>query len=222
MSDLERNVTPDSEIRTYPPLPWILSMRSMPERWKGVMPRVRTVFIFSILAAAVALFVSYSEGATRRWVVLAAAAFFLLPGLYQALVRLLEKTYAVVRISGSSARVEFPSAGEGADLSDVPVSSLQAVSESGTRCPPSTFFLVSDGKTLLECRLEDVRDPFLYEAAWNYFSQDSERRPPLAEIAVSSGSRNSVVRRRWAMFLGWGLILLILILWDMYEKMMDR
>lgn len=222
MSDIEKNATPDSENRTYPPLPWLIPLRSMPERWKGVMPRVRTVFIFSILAAAAALFISYSAGAAERWIVLAAAAFFLLPGLYQALVRSLEKTYAVVRITGSTARVEFPSSGEGGKSSDVPVSSLQAVSESGNRCPPAMFFLVSDGKTLLECRLDDVRDPFLYEATWNYFSKDPEHRLPLAEIAVPSGSRNSVVRRRWAMFLGWVMILLILILWDIYEKMMDR
>ncbi len=211
----------DKTPRSYPALPWTLTVYTIPGRGRRVVPSVRTVFVFSVLSAVLLLSI-HAVGVEGRWFVPAAAGYLLLPGIYQILVRYLEKPAVTIRVTSSDVRISQHVSGKDVSPVDIPISSVRAVSETGKKYPPATFFLMSGGQPLIELFRGEIRDPFLYEAILDYFSQDPALRLPLKDLVTTSGVRSGLLGTKWAIYLAWGLMILILILWDVYEKMMER
>ena len=71
---------------------------------------------------------------------------------------------------------------------------------------------VPDGNVVLSVARDAVRDVSLYETIRRFLSLPPFRRPP---VPVAAASRNRFYR--W-FILSWGLIILIMILWALYEN----
>ena len=90
--------------QVYPRLPWTLTVFAMPGRWRRKVPSVRSVFVFCVFSAVV-LLATRAVGVEGRWFVSAAVGYLLFPGVYQILVRFLEKPAVTVRVTSSDVRI---------------------------------------------------------------------------------------------------------------------
>lgn len=204
----------------YPSLPWTLTTFIRSGGWKR-LPGVRIVFVFSVLSSVLLLAV-HAVGVKGRWFVPAAVGYLLFPGIYQILFRFLENPAVTIRVTSSEVQIVNHDAGMGIASVATPISSVRAVSETGDRQPPDAFCLASEETPPVEFRIGNIRDPSLYEAMWRYFSQDPAVRLPLQDLVATSEIRTGSRGKKWSTVLGWGLMILLIILWDVYEKMMER
>lgn len=94
-------------------------------------------------------------------------------------------------------------------LSDVMAETL------GSGVPPDGFRMMTGNRILFECRLHQVKDVSLYLGICRYFSMDPDCRPsiPPGKAAISK-------KTLFWFLLAWGLIVVLMVAWSLFENWM--
>ncbi len=190
--------------QTGSPAPWILKIFGGPPSGLS-MWLTRVVLALAFLSLG--LF-TVTRLMLIHWVFLVPASLgsLLALGTLYVVIEIRRPPVAILEIRPEALVVRWPERGE--DV--IPLDGV------ALREPPGEYrfeiLRVPEGDVVLSVARDSVRDVSLYETIRRFLSLPSFRRPPVP-VATSSRSRFY----RW-FILSWGLIILIMILWALYEN----
>ncbi|MHB1606472.1 MAG: hypothetical protein ACYCTV_08785 [Leptospirales bacterium] len=218
MSEVQEKDRKDCGIPLVRDLSGTLQIFPLEGRKEGKRIAIRWTFFLAATGVGI-FFLTRLLPIHSVWLVPVSIVSFALFMIVLFVFRLLERPILAVRVTGEGLSLNDFSAASGLfhkkpavsryALSDISVETM------GNAIPPDGFRMMACHRVLFECHLQQVKDISLYLGIWAYFSMDPECRPPIPPM-TSAVSKKKLF---WIL-LSWGLIVLLLFAWDLFENWM--